>query len=61
VLLQQLLTSLASFRFVLRSCAVKRADLEKETDMRRLQQRQKQINIAKQSEAYKKYIQLVPK
>ncbi|QDZ20699.1 histone RNA hairpin-binding protein [Chloropicon primus] len=40
---------------------VKRADLEKETDMRRLQQRQKQINIAKQSEAYKKYIQLVPK
>ena len=40
---------------------VRRADLERESDARRLQQRQKQIDIGKKSEAYKRYLQLVPK
>lgn len=40
---------------------VKRADLERETDPRRLQQRQKQIDIGKKSEAYQRYVQRVPK
>ena len=41
--------------------APKRVDLERETDERRLTQRQKQIDIGKQCEAYKKYARLVPK
>jgi len=40
---------------------VRRVDLERETDPKRLSQRQKQIKIGKDSEIYKKYIQLVPK
>ena len=40
---------------------MKTANLERETDERKLKQRQKQIDIGKQSDSYKKYLQLVPK
>ncbi len=40
---------------------MKTANLERETDEKKLKQRQKQIDIGKQSDSYKKYLALVPK